>query len=166
MPFIGLISKESDGNFIKNEVNKNSVNNKFEFLNINKKNIENLKNIKFETVLIDEEQKDFFDNSKYLEDIIGKSKFLVINSDIIKEKFKNNQLITYGLNQKATVTISSIKSENILVCVQKKFEDINGKIVEEQEKKVEIGKSNLKKVCNSLAVFTILTIYGENLKKI
>ena len=143
MPFIGLISKESDGNFIKNEVNKNSVNNKFEFLNINKKNIENLKNIKFETVLIDEEQKDFFDNSKYLEDIIGKSKFLVINSDIIKEKFKNNQLITYGLNQKATVTISSIKSENILVCVQKKFEDINGKIVEEQEKKVEIGKSNL-----------------------
>ena len=70
------------------------------------------------------------------------------------------------MNQSATITISSIKSENILICVQKKFEDIHEKMVEEQEKRVEIGKSNLKKVCNSLAVFTILTIYGENLKKI
>lgn len=166
MPFIGLISKESDGNFIKNEVYKNSVKNRFEFININKKNIENLKNIRFETILIDEEQKDFFENSKYLENIIKKSKFLVINSDIVKNKFKNNKLITYGLNQSATITISSIKSENILICVQKKFEDIHEKMVEEQEKRVEIGKSNLKKVCNSLAVFTILTIYGENLKKI
>ena len=39
MPFIGIIAKECDSNFIKNEILKNSTQNKFEILNINQKNI-------------------------------------------------------------------------------------------------------------------------------
>ena len=119
MPFIGVIAKESESNFIKKEVTKNAKCKKLEVLNINKKNI-----------------------------------------------LKDSEIITYGLNQKATITMSSIKSENILICVQKNFKNYYGKIVEEQEVNVEITKNNLKKISNTMAIFTILTIFGEKLKKI
>ena len=170
MPFIGIIAKESDANFIKNEVIKNAEQTKFEIININNKSIENIKNIRFETVVINDDLTEFFNNSKYLEDIIKNSKYLVINSDVIKnlDVLVNNKIniITYGLNQKAMVTMSSIKSENILICVQNKFENSIGQIIEEQEVNVEISKNNLKKICNSMAVFSVLVIYGGKLQKI
>lgn len=170
MPFIGIIAKESDANFIKNEVTKNAKHTKFEIININKKSIENIKNIRFETVVINDDLTEFLNNSKYLEDIIRNSKFLVINSDVVKnlDVLVNNKIniITYGLNQKAMVTMSSIKKENILICVQNKFENSTRQMIEEQEVNVEISKNNLKKICNSMAVFSILAIYGENLQKI
>lgn len=170
MPFIGIIAKESDANFIKNEVIKNAENTKFEIININKKSIENIKNIRFETVVINDDLTEFLNNSKYLEDIIKNSKYLVINSDIVKnlDVLVNNKIniITYGLNQKAMVTMSSIKTENILICVQNKFENSIGQIIEEQEVNVEISKNNLKKICNSMAIFSVLVIYGGKLQKI
>jgi len=170
MPFIGVIAKQSDSNFIKNEVLKNSEKNKFEFINISKKNIENIKNIRFETLVIDNDLADFLKTSKYLEELIKNAKYLIINSDIVKnaEVLVNSEtnIITYGLNQKATITPSSIKSENILICIQQVFKDVKGNIIEQQELKIEIAKNNSKKICNSMAVFAILTIYGEKLKKI
>lgn len=170
MPFIGVIAKESDSNFIKNEVLKNSEKTKFEFINISKKSVENVKNIKFETLVIDSDLTEFLKSSKYLEDIIKNAKYIIINSDIVKnaEVLVNNKttIITYGLNQNASITLSSAISENILICVQKGFKNIKGKKVEEQEVNVEISKNNFKKLCNSMAIFTILTIYGEKLKKI
>lgn len=170
MPFIGVIAKESDANFIKNEVIKNAEHTKFEIININKKSIGNVKNIRFETVVINDDLTDFLNNSKYLEDIIKNSKYLVINSDVVKnlDVLVNNKIniITYGLNQKAMVTMSSIKSENILICVQSKFENSIGQMIEEQEVNVKISKNNLKKICNSMAVFSVLVIYGEKLQKI
>ena len=170
MPFIGVLSKESDSNFIKKEVIKNSKNNKFEIININRKCIENIKNIRFETVIINDDLADFLKTSKYLEDILRNVKYLVINSDVVKDLEvlvnSNINVITYGLNQKATITMSSIMTENILICVQNKFKNIFGEFVEEQEVNVEISKNNLKKICNSMAVFSILAIYGEKLQKI
>ena len=170
MPFIGVLSKESDSNFIKKEVIKNSKNNKFEIININKKCIENIKNIRFETVIINDDLADFLKISKYLEDILRNAKYLVINSDVVKDLEvlvnSNINVITYGLNQKATITMSSIMTEKILICVQNKFRNIFGEFVEEQEVNVEISKNNLKKICNSMAVFSILAIYGEKLQKI
>ena len=170
MPFIGVIAKESDSNFIKNEVLKNSKKNRFEFITINKQSIENIKNIKFEVIIVNDDLYEFLKTSKYLEDIMKNAKYLAINSDVVKnvELLVNSKtkVITYGLNQKATITMSSIRSENILICIQQKFKNIKEKEVEEQEVNVEISKINLKKICNSMAVFAILTIYGEKLKKI
>ncbi len=170
MPFIGIFAKESDSNFIKKEVIKNSKSNKFDIININKKSIENIKNIRFETVVINDDLTEFLNNSNYLEEIIRNSKFLILNTDVVKNSdvLINNKinLVTYGLNQKAMVTMSSIKSENILICVQNKFENSIGQIIEEQEVNVKILKNNLKKICNSMAVFSILALYGEKLQKI
>ena len=170
MPFIGIIAKECDSNFIKNEILKNSIDNKFEILNINKKNIENIKNIRFDTIIINEDITDFLDHSKYLEELINYSKYLVINSDVFKNPKilgqENEKIITYGLNNEAIITISSVKDEDILICIQKNLKDIKGNNIEQQEINIKIMKNNLKKLCNSLAIFTIISIYGENLKKI
>ncbi len=170
MPFIGVIAKESESNFIKNEVLKNSTNNRFEFININKESIQNVKNIRFEIIVINDDIADFLNLSKYLEDIIINAKYLIVNSDIVKHievmMEYNKNIITYGLNQKAMITISSIKNENILICVQSEIESMNGDVIEQQEINVQIHKSSSKKICNSMAIFTILAVYGEKLKKI
>ena len=172
MPFVGIIAKESDSNFIKNNVLKNSIKTKFEFININRKNIENIKNIRFETLIINDDIKELIKVSKYLEDIIENAKNFIINSDIvwnveeINNITKNKNIITYGLNQNATITISSVKMENILIYIQNKIIDITGKEIEEQEINIDMKKNNRKKVCNSMAIFSILAIYGEKLKKI
>ena len=73
MPFIGIISKENDSNFIKNTITKNSKTNKFEIVNINKKSIENIKNIKFDILVVNENIEYLLKVSKYLEDIINKN---------------------------------------------------------------------------------------------
>lgn len=170
MPFIGVIAKECDSNFIKNEILKNSINNKFDIFNINKKNIQNIKNITFESIIINEDIIELLKYSKYLEEIMKKAKYIIINSDVIKNIsiLGDNKIniITYGLNNQASVTISSVKDEDILICVQKSFQSINGKYIEEQEINIKILKNNLKKLCNTLSIFTILSIYGENLQKI
>ncbi len=169
MPFVGIIAKESESNFIKNEVLKNSSL-KFEFVNINRKSVQNVKNIRFETIIINNEISDFLNVSKYLEELIINAKYIIVNSDIIKNinilKQYNSNIITYGLNQKAMITISSIKNENILIFIQNKLKNINNDEIEEQEVNVKINKNSLKKVSNSMAIFTILLIYGDFLKKI
>ena len=80
-------------------------------------------------------------------------------------KFIGANIITYGFNAKATVTISSIKDENTMLCVQR---TINGakEIIDVQEFSIQIEKNNVNKLYNVLVIFTILAIYGEILQKI
>ena len=49
---------------------------------------------------------------------------------------------------------------------ERNIKRINGKIIEEQEFNIKIEKNNIKKLYNTLVIFTILAIFGENLKKI
>ena len=169
MPFIGIISKENDSNYIKNIINKNAIKSKFEVININKKSIENIKNIKFDILVICENIEKMLKESSYLEDIIKKSCYLVINSDI-KENFSllkdiESNIITYGFNAKSTITISSIKDEKIMLCLQRSIKGIFS-IIEEQEFNIEIKRNNVNKLYNILVIFAILAIYGEILQKI
>lgn len=170
MPFIGILAKENDSNFIKNEITKNAKSNKFEIIHINKKSIENVKNIKFDILVINQNIENLLKNSKYLEDIISKTDYVIINSDVKNDlsllKNTGANIITYGFNAKATITISSIKEENTMLCVQRSIRGVHNHIIEEQENNIKIEKNNVGKLYNVLAIFTILVIYGENLKKI
>ena len=168
MPIIGIIAKESDSNFIKNEVLKNSNNNNFRIINLNRESVQNLKNIRFDILVISEDTENLLEISKYLEEIMKNLKYLIINSDTITsiKNLSKVNVIRYGLNHEADITVSSIKQENILICIQKKFDNIQGKTIEEQEVNIEMSKNSLRKIYNSMAVFTILTIYGNFLKKI
>lgn len=163
MPFIGIVSKENDSNFIKNQILKSTKLCKFEIININEESVLNIKNIKFETIIINDEIEELLSKSKYLEELMENAKYIVVNSDIVKDinflDDNKNTIITYGLNQNAIVTISSIKEDKIMVCLQKSIKKANGENIEEQETDINIKKNNMKKVCNLLAVFTILKIY-------
>ena len=59
-----------------------------------------------------------------------------INNEILKDVETN--IIDYGLNQKSTVTASSISNENIIICLQRNIKNINGKIIETNETKINI----------------------------
>ena len=168
MPLIGIIAKENDSNFIKNEIIKNSINVRFEIVNINRRSLQNIKNITFETIIINDKITELLETSKYLEEIMKRTKYLILNSDVSNDLrfFKDNKinLITYGLNTKATITISSVKEDDVLVCFQRNIENISKKVIEEQEFDIKIKKSNIKKIYNTLAIFTVLSIYEEKIK--
>lgn len=169
MPFIGIMSKENDCNFIKNVLCKNTKFSNFEIININKKSIENVKNVKFDILVICEDVEKLLDNSFYLEEIIKKTGYIIINSDIkqnitILKNIESN-VITYGFNAKATITISSVKEEKTMICIQRSINGINN-IIDEQEFNIIIERNNVKKLYNTLVIFTILAIYGEILQKI
>ena len=120
--------------------------------------------------MINENNFEILNNSKYLEDIMSQAGYIIVNSDIQDNLslLKNTKLniITYGFNAKCTITVSSIKDEDTLICVQRNIKRVNGKIIEEQEFNIKIEKNNIKKLYNTLVIFTILAIFGENLKKI
>lgn len=169
MPFIGIVAKENDNNFIKNEIIKNAKTNKFEIINLNKKSIENVKNIKFDVLVIHENIDGLLKSSKYLEDIVKRSCYVIINSDIKNNLLLKNlsgNIITYGFNSKATITISSINEENTMLCIQRTIQGVNKEFIEEQEVNIEIERNNVNKLYNVLVIFTILRIYGKILKKI
>ena len=169
MPFIGIIGKENDGNFIKNVIKKKYKSTNFEIININQKSIENIKNIKFDAIIINQNVDKLLKCSKYLEKILNNTNFLIINLDTnIKIKIANSSeksIITFGFNSDAVITISSIKDDNILICIQKKFIG-KTKLIEEQEYSIELKKYNINKLYNTLIIFTILQIYEELLQKI
>ena len=69
MPFVGIISKENDSNFIKNAISKNSKESNFEIININRKSIENVKNVKFDILVICENiEKEEYSHATYTND--------------------------------------------------------------------------------------------------
>ena len=146
---------------------KRHLKTKFEIININKRSLENIKNITFESLIINDNVKELLKTSKYLENIIKRAKYLILNSDISNDLkfFRENKInvVTYGLNRKATITVSSIKEDNVLICVQRNIENISKKIIEEQEFNIKIEKNNIKKTYNILAIYTVLSIYEEKI---
>ena len=108
-------------------------------------------------------------NSLYLEEIIKKANYIIINSDVKENlailKNAETNIITYGFNAKSTITISSIKEEKIMICIQRKISGVKN-VIEEQDFNIEIEKNNTNKLYNILVIFTVLAIYGEILQKI
>ena len=170
MPFIGIIARENDCNFVKKTIIKNATANNYEVININAKTIENLKNVKFDVLVMAENVENMLKNSHYLENIINKSDYVIVNSDINSNllllKNAKASVITYGFNEKATITVSSVKEDEVMICIQRNIKGLNNKLIEEQEKVIKIKKNNVKKLYNFLVIFTIFEIYGDLLKKI
>lgn len=162
MPIIGVVAKENESNFIKNEIKKNTNKNNYEIININEKSVENIKNIKFDCMVICDNIDTFLKKSNYLKKILISAKYVILNLDNNKSNLNNiKNVITYGLNAKSQVTISSIKEDDVLLCVQKKIEGVYQNIIEEQEFGVNIKKNNITKLYSSMVVYIILLIFGE-----
>lgn len=160
MFFIGIISNKNEVNFIR-ELTK-SIDN-ITVVEINENSIDNVKNIKFNTILIKENSNILKYKIEQIKNILKTTKYIVINSDIeIDLKVLMNtsiRVITYGFNSKSTITTSSITDEDVLVCLQRNITNIKGNIIEPQE----ILKSNIEKmdVLEILAIMCIEIIYKE-----
>lgn len=100
---------------------------------ITSKNIDNIRNIQFETVVINGNIKDDIK----LKHIITKSKYVILNTDVELEKefWKdlNLTIISYGFNNKATFTISSVSENNIIICLQRTIKNVFNEKIEPQE---------------------------------
>ena len=162
MPLIGIIAKKRDIQAIKKELQESNI----EIIEITKEAIRNVKNIVFEEIIILEDINLEIEEYKYMNEIISKAKYLILNGDIEIEVLKEINIekpikvITFGFNTKATITISSVKEENIIVCLQRDIEKIDGDIIETQEKEIKISKENNKKIYNKLAVFIIKELHN------
>ena len=157
MPFIGIISEENVENCIRREILDKLQLRESNVLFIKEKSIENIKNIKFETIIILRQ----FKKQEVLKKLLENSTYLIINSDIVEnlnllENIKAT-VITYGFNSKATITASSVGEEEIMLCLQRTIKDKNGKDIEAQEINVPINENTN---C-TMAVAALLLIYGK-----
>ena len=162
MPLIGIIAKKRDIQAIKKELQESNI----EIIEITKEAIRNVKNIVFEEIIILEDINLEIEEYKYMNEIISKAKYLILNGDIEIEVLKEINIekpikvITFGFNTKATITISSVKEEKIIACLHRDIEKIDGDIIETQEKEIKISKENNKKIYNKLAVFIIKELHN------
>jgi len=160
MSFVGVICIKKEFDFIQKEVKK--INNKnINLIHINSKSIKNIKNVKFDVIVIDKKIDEM--NNNDMENVLSDIKYLIINSDIeikseILKKIKTN-IINYGLNQKATVTASSINDENIIICLQRSIKNISRNIIEPNEIKVRIEQYKNKRIYNILIVNVLKILY-------
>lgn len=140
MSFIGIITNA------KNEINMTNILlktfQKEQIIFITDKNIENIKNIRFETVVIDMKLK----RIEELKSILLNAKYVILNADtVINLKLLENLnlvVISYGFQSKATFTVSSVSETNIIICLQRIMKTIKGKKYEPQEFEV-INNQNL-----------------------
>lgn len=158
MTFIGIISEHKSFQNIEEQLENKEI----RFIHINKNSIENIKNIKFEMLIINTELESFQQKKNMVEQICFNTKYLVINTDINLKFNLSNQsktnIITYGLNQKATVTVSSITDTNILIYLQRNIKNIEGKIIEVGEKRIKIKEQCRLKTYEILIMYIIYLI--------
>ena len=77
---------------------------------------------------------------------------------------KKTNCISYGLNQKSTITISSIQEDKAILTIQRNINNIEGKKLEMGEMEMDIKQYNPSRIESILAIFTIYLIYGKEIK--
>lgn len=139
MSFIGIITNPKNEQYMKNILNKENKSSQIIF--ITDKNIENMKNIRFETVVVDSLIKDI----KNLKFIISNAKYIILNADLVMNfnllDNLNLIVISYGFNNKSTFTVSSVSDSNIIICLQRIIYNIFGEKYEPQEFVIEMGEN-------------------------
>ena len=154
MFFIGVVTNQKNEEYIKNKLS-NVVPAK-NIIFITEKNILNIKNIKFESLLIDSK----INNTTELRKIISNSKYIILNSDIEMnlDAIKNLDLvvITYGFNNKSTFTVSSIEENEIIICLQRIIFNKKGNEIEPQEYELKIDKDIDKYTAIAIEIIKIL----------
>ena len=138
MFFTGIITNQKNELYVKRKMEHENT------IFIDDKNINNMKNIKFETIVIDNK----INSSKGLRKIISNAKYILLNSDIgINLKLIENlnlTIITYGFNNKSTFTVSSITENDIIICLQRIIYKVDGSKIEPEEYRLKNEKNTEK----------------------
>lgn len=159
MIFIGIVTDTKSENYIKKIQNNNDIFNKYHIIFIKEKSIENIKNIKFETIIINRE----FNAEDSLNKLIAKAEYLIINEDIDASisllNDVNSNIITYGFNSKSTITMSSVTEDSIQICVQR---NILSKQNEIEQQEISLAKEAESEIYNIMLLISMLLIYNKN----
>lgn len=163
MSIIGIIADERQSNQIKKQINQENSN--LEFVCINYKSIENIKNIEFKILIIQDPLEKLKEKKEYIKKIIKSTKYVLLNADInIKEEnFKDIDLkiLTYGLKQKATITVSSMEKERAVISIQRAFKNLKEKVIEQQEIPVRLIGNSSRNLYNSLIKIAIIKLEND-----
>lgn len=90
---------------------------------------------------------------------------IIANSDekplmnIIGNRGRDHTVITYGLNSKACVTVSSISDSTVVLCVQRSLPTVSGGVLEQQEFPIATISSN-RDIYSVLAAGTAALVLG------
>lgn len=168
MSFIGVVASKRCFENIKRKVVEEIKEENINFVQINLRSIENVKNIKFETIIVEDSLEKFKNHKEILEKIFENTQYLIINTDKNLQRDKIGNIpyqITYGLNQKADVTVSSISETDILVYWQKSFQNKEGNAIEIEERRIKKEEIYGLKTYEILIIYTIFKIYGKSIIK-
>ena len=131
MFLVGIVTNQKNELYVKKELS--DIICKENIIFINDKNISNMKNIKFEFIVIDTQ----INNIAEFRKIISNYKYVILNSDIENNiaviRDLNLMILTYGFNNKSTFTVSSITESNIIICLQRIIFKPNGEKIEPEE---------------------------------
>ena len=160
MHFIGIFSNQLDYEIVK-IVNRKDL----ELIYINSKNIENMRNIVFETIVLCYQENMSEEQKNILNKLCSNCMFIVVNADAfydaeIKSNRKTN-CISYGLNQKSTITVSSIQEDKAILSIQRNIKNLEQKTIEMGEMEIDIKQFKPGQIENILAIFTIYLIYNK-----
>lgn len=152
MLLIGILTESGHDSYLKEELKE--ILKKEHIFFLKESNMQNLKNIKFQVLLIG---KKVLKNKEEIREIIKKADYVILNADIIENlDLLNNldvQLITYGFNQKATITASSVEENKIMICLQRTIKNLQNKKIEPQEFKRKLIKDS-----NTYAVMELVSL--------
>ena len=92
--------------------------------------------------------------------------YLIINTDK-NPQYENTEskIISYGLNQKATVTVSSITDTDILIYLQKNLQKKDDKKIEIEERRIKRKEKSKLKTYEILIIYIIFKLYDKNIIK-
>lgn len=137
MAVIGIITKSNNINEIEKTLEKYSIHEK-NIVIITKHTIENIKNVKFDIIIIFDQIED----GDILKKVLDSSKYLIINTDFkgnvkLLNMAEDQYVITFGFNSRATITIISNENDEIILDLQREIENLNKEKIESQEIKLE-----------------------------
>ncbi len=143
--FVGIIAENKNIQFIKKMLNPLLKNVKI--ICITNENIDNLKNVTFDIIVVFNSLKKLIFKLEVLKQMLIKTRWIILNSDIKEniECIENLTLnvITFGFNSKATITTSSIQEDEIFVCIQRSIKIDKNNQIEPQEIKINYSKEKI-----------------------
>lgn len=167
MSFIGIIAENKQEKYMQKQIKNNLKTSTV--IKINENTIENMKNVTFDIILMIGNNKKISSKTESFKQMISKAKYLIINSDIETNLEMidnlNVKVITFGFNSKSSITVSSVKEDSLLLCVQRTLITSQGKEIEPQEIliKMDTRKANIYASIATLIVFIIYEIKLESL---
>ena len=163
MVFIGIVTDLKSENDIQKLISNNSSLKENCVIFIKEKNIDNIKNVHFDTVVLNREFKKMDELNKILEN----TKNVLVNVDLNSENkelnITNSNIITYGFNSKSSITISSVTDDDVLIYVQRNIYNNYGEI-EVQEIKLENNENY--SIYDLIVVLTLFLMYIPEYAKI